>query len=91
MESARRNGGEYIDPGHKALKDADCEHRIFHDFRRTAVSRFTRAGIAKELSGHQTDSVFRRYSIPDARMMKDAGEKLSAHRVEQRRRAKTGV
>jgi integrase len=68
---------------HRALKDAQCEHRIFHDFRRTAVSAFTAAGIpkqmAKKFSGHVTDSVFDRYDIPDAPALKEFGNKLAEH------------
>jgi integrase len=41
--------------------------RIFHDFRRTAVRALERAGVPRsvsmKLTGHQTESVYRRYAI----------------------------
>jgi integrase len=71
----------------KAWKNA-CEkakigHRLFHDYRRSAVRNMERARVprsaAMKVSGHKTESVYRRYAIVDPEMMDDATK-----RIEQR-------
>jgi hypothetical protein len=56
--------------------------RILHDFRRTAVRNFERAGVprsaAMALTGHKTESVYRRYAITDSHMLEEAVVKLAA-------------
>lgn len=53
-----------------------------HDFRRTAVRNLNRSGIARStattLTGHKTESVYRRYSIEDEASLYEAAEKLAA-------------
>jgi integrase len=63
-----------------AVEAAGCPGRIPHDLRRTAVRNLVRAGIpqtvAMSLTGHKTDSVFRRYDIVSAIDLKDAARRL---------------
>lgn len=66
----------------KAVKEAGCPERVFHDYRRTAARNLVRAGIpasqAKEFTGHETLSVFDRYAISDAVSLQEAGAKYAA-------------
>jgi len=63
-----------------ACKLAGCPGRIPHDLRRTAVRNLERAGVprsvAMKLTGHKTESVYRRYAIADDRDLRVAAEKL---------------
>jgi hypothetical protein len=56
--------------------------RIPHDFRRTAVRNLARAGVsdsvAMKMTGHLTESVYRRYAIADQRDLRVAVERLDA-------------
>jgi integrase len=50
-----------------AAKAAGMEGLVPHDMRRSAVRNFRRAGLSEhegmKLSGHETDSIYRRYDI----------------------------
>lgn len=63
-----------------ACRAAGCPGRLRHDLRRTAVRNLTRAGvpqtIAMKLTGHKTDSVFRRYDIVSPNDLRVAVERL---------------
>src|SRR5262249_43220872 len=53
------------------------------DLRRTAVRNLERAGVSRsaamKLTGHLTESIYRRYAIMDAGMLREAAVKLAAH------------
>ena len=55
------------------------------DFRRTAIRNLARAGVlrplAMRMTGHKTESVYRRYAIVSERDLHEAALKLA--RVEQ--------
>jgi integrase len=64
-----------------ACKAAGCPGRVPHDLRRTAVRGLTRVGvpqaIAMKLTGHKTNSVFRRYDIVSPNDLRVAVELLN--------------
>jgi integrase len=60
----------------RACAAAGLHGRLLHDFRRTAVRNLIRAGvqlaIAMKITGHKTDSIFRRYLIVDEELLAQA-------------------
>ena len=58
---------DFLHGWHAACEKAGLAGRIPHDFRRTALRRYERAGVARsvamKLTGHKTESVYRRYAI----------------------------
>jgi integrase len=55
--------------------------KLPHDLRRTAVRNLERAGVprsaAMKMVGHKTESIYRRYSIVDAKVLEEAAVKLA--------------
>ncbi|MHC4769035.1 MAG: site-specific integrase [Planctomycetota bacterium] len=65
-----------------ACKKAKLVGRIPHDFRRTAVRRSERAGVARSVAmalvGHQTEAIYRRYAITNEQDLRDGVAKMVA-------------
>ena len=86
-----RSDGKLIRDYYTAWREA-CQaagiDRIRHDFRRTAVRNFERAGVprttAMAMVGHKTESICRRYSIVDQAMLEVGASKLDQLQRAQR-------
>jgi integrase len=63
-----------------ACKAAGVPGRIPHDLRRTRVRDMERAGVSRSAAmamvGHRTQSIYTRYAITDAVMLREAAAKL---------------
>ena len=84
-----KKSGERITPSgfdkawRRAREKAVLPDRIPHDFRRTAVRNLEQAGVprsvAMKLTGHKTESVYRRYAIVSAGDLRSAARQLDAY------------
>ena len=84
-----KKSGERITPSgfdkawRRAREKAGLPDRIAHDFRRTAVRNLEQAGVprsvAMKLTGHKTESVYRRYAIVSAGDLRSAARRLDAY------------
>jgi integrase len=72
-----------------ACKRAGYPGRLFHDLRRTAARNLLRAGVpehwARELCGHRSPEIFRRYAITSEADLKQAVARLANLPGEARR------
>jgi integrase len=72
---------------HKAVEAAKIAKRKPHDFRRTAVRNLERAGVprsvAMKLTGHKTESIYRRYTIVSEDDLAEGVAKLAARHNSQ--------
>jgi integrase len=63
-----------------ACRAAGCPGRLLHDCRRTTVRNLERAGVSRsvamQLTGHKTESVYRRYAIVSSGDLAEAARKL---------------
>src|SRR5580765_6501118 len=68
----------------RACREAGVAGRKFHDLRRTAVRNLERAGVARsratKLTGHLTESVYRRYAIVSEADLAEGVERLAESR-----------
>jgi integrase len=66
------------------------QQEFFHDFRRTAARDLIRSGVpesvAMGITGHKTNSVFRRYNITDTEDIRKALRSVERYRGEQQQR-----
>jgi integrase len=80
--------GAHLKGWKEACKDAGLPDLKFHDLRRSAVRNMERAGIPRNvamgITGHRTESVYRRYDIVSDRDLKQAATKLENYIGEQR-------
>jgi integrase len=87
-----RNGKpikDYYGGWDEACRLAGLPDRIAHDLRRTAVRNLERAGVPRsssmKMTGHKTESVYRRYAIVDEAMLREGAEKLAAYHVGEKK------
>ena len=77
-----------------ACEAAGVPGRLFHDLRRSTVRALERAGVprsvAMKLTGHKTESVYRRYAIVDEADLSEGVKKLAALRGAVRAQAESG-
>jgi integrase len=79
--------GRFDNPEGKSVGTRKYRGALIHDFRRTGVTNMEDAGIPRKvamaISGHKTDSVYRRYHIVKREHLIEAGKKLLAHHKER--------
>jgi integrase len=76
--------GSFYKVWRRACEQANVPGTLFHDLRRSAVRDLIRAGVpqsvAMAITGHETDSVFRRYDIASEQDKRTALERTRAYR-----------
>ena len=72
-----------------ACKTAGVPGLLLHDLRRSAVRNLERVGVSRsvamKLTGHKTESVYRRYGIVAESDLMEAVGKLAKHRTGTKR------
>lgn len=78
--------GSHLKSWDRGCAEAEIPGIHSHDLRRSAIRNMERAGIprhvAMQISGHRTESVYRRYDIVVEVDIKAAGDKLAAYHKE---------
>ena len=77
----KRPIGAHLVGWHEACERAGLTGLLFHDLRRSAVRNMERAGIprgvAMAITGHRTESVYKRYDIVSTGDIDSAKQKLT--------------
>ena len=87
VPSERQTHQDFDKAWRTACEKAGCPGKLLHDFRRTAVRDYVRAGIpervAMAMSGHKTRAVFDRYDIVSPGDLQAAAATLDSTRQGQ--------
>jgi integrase len=79
--------GSHLKGWDRSCTDAGIEELHFHDLRRSAIRNMERAGIprsvAMSISGHRTESVYKRYDIVADGDLKAAAKKMTEYHAQQ--------
>ncbi len=79
--------GDFRKAWKTACKASGLAGTLVHDLRRCAARNLSRAGVPEQIAmgitGHKTNSMYRRYRIVDERDLREATERLQAHLAEQ--------
>lgn len=73
----------FYDAWKESCLRAGVPHLLFHDLRRSAVRNMERAGVPRKvamaISGHKTESIYRRYDIVAHRDLVDAATRIEGY------------
>lgn len=84
--------GEFRKAWKSACDFANVPGRLFHDLRRCAARNLLAAGVpqavAMKVTGHKTDSMFRRYAIVTVDQQREALKAAALYRQQQAEKQK---